>query len=111
MIGIDIVPPVPDAAMLRGEPQRRCYDTKITFLRQKSGFMRREKRDFSTFTHCHDMEPSYEEMKRLMLRHVPMHPIPPDLIISPVSRRELTRDEYMRRFSYSSYRLNTDDYD
>ncbi len=88
--------PEPDAAMVRGEPQRRCYETKMTFLRQEAGFLRKERREFSTFVHCHDEEPSFKEMQHQMAYNVPMHPPPKHMNI--VSRRELTRQDYLNRF-------------
>lgn len=87
-----------DEAMVRGDPERRCFETKMTYLSQKGGFLRKERRDFTTFTHCYNHSPSFEEMQITMPRYVPLRPLPSDLKPSIVNHRELTREEYLGRF-------------
>lgn len=85
-----------DEAMVRGDLGRRCFETRMTFISQKSGFLRREKREFTTFRHCHDDKPSFEEMKQIMLNHMPMDAVSMGSKPVIVSDRELTRNEYLR---------------
>jgi hypothetical protein len=97
MNGDEIYDDEPDEKMLRGAAGRRCFETKMTFLsREGGGVLSPERREFHMFTHCHDAEPSFEELKRLMEYNVPMHP--PPRIMSIVHNQELTRAEYLARF-------------
>jgi|WetSurMetagenome_2_1015567.scaffolds.fasta_scaffold08375_8 hypothetical protein len=96
MFLIDIYEEKPDEKTQLGVDGRRCYETRMTFLSHEKSFLRSEKRGYHTFIHCHDMEPSFEELKRLMERNVPMHPLPQHMSI--VDHKELTRHEYLDRF-------------